>query len=63
MGRDWKGRIILNYFKIKQDETVMIANGLIPHLEFKYGDNVRDFLTQMRFWRRRIGFGTMRGKR
>ena len=40
----------------------MIADGLILYLEFKYGDNVCEFLIQMRFWKRRVGFGTMRGK-
>ena len=43
VGKDWKGRIILNYLKIKQEEAAMIADGLIPYLEFKYGDQVREF--------------------
>ena len=43
MGRDWKGRIILNYLKIKQDEAAMIADGLIPYLESKYGDQVHKY--------------------
>ena len=43
VGKDWKGRIILNYLKLKKDEASMIADGLIPFLAFKYGDEVYEF--------------------
>ena len=43
VGKDWKGRIIINYLKIKTNEAAMIADGLIPYLDYKYGDKVREF--------------------
>ena len=43
VGKDWKGRIILNFLKIKSDEAMMIVDGLIPYLTHKHGDVVHQF--------------------
>ena len=43
VGKDWKGRIMVNYLKLKCDEASMIVDGLIPFLEFKYGKEIYEF--------------------
>ena len=43
VGKDWKGRILLNYLDLKKDEAAMIADGLIPFLQYHYGDEVYAF--------------------
>ena len=43
VGKDWKGRFIMNFIKIKADEATMIADGLIPYLTAKYGSKVHQF--------------------
>jgi len=40
VGKDWKGRILLNYLTLKRDEAAMIANGLIPFFQYHYGEEV-----------------------
>ena len=43
VGKDWKGRIILNSLGIKEAEAAMIADGLIPYLHHHYGDMIYAF--------------------
>ena len=43
VGKDWKGRIIVNYLSIKSEEASMIADGLIPYLEHHHGNSVYEF--------------------
>ena len=43
VGKDWKGRIIINYLKIKSDEAAMIADGLIPYLQKVHGEEINQF--------------------
>ena len=43
VGKDWKGRIIINYLGIKEAEAAMIADGLIPYLEYHHGDMIYEF--------------------
>ena len=43
VGKDWKGRIVLNYLELKKNEAAMIADGLIPFLQYHYGDEVYEF--------------------
>lgn len=43
IGKDWKGRIIMNYLSIKSAEASMIADGIIPYLEHLYGETVFEF--------------------
>jgi len=40
VGKDWKGRILLNYLTLKRNEAAMIADGLIPFLQYHYGEEV-----------------------
>ena len=43
VGKDWKGRIILNSLGVKEAEAAMIADGLIPYLHHHYGDMIYSF--------------------
>ena len=43
VGKDWRGRIILNFLRNKADEARMITDGLIPYLQNKHGESVNLF--------------------
>ena len=43
VGKDWKGRFVINYLRVKENEASMIADGLIPYLQAHHGDVVLEF--------------------
>ena len=43
IGKDWKGRIFLNFLQNKKNEATMIADGLIPYLEYHYDSRIYEF--------------------
>ena len=43
VGKDWRGRIIINFLRSKSDEACMIIDGLIPYLQYEHGDAVNLF--------------------
>ena len=43
VGLDWKGRYIFSFLAHKEEEAIMVADGIIPYILHHYGDEATSF--------------------